>query len=127
LEGVEQEGMEYAPPVLEILVADLVRDHGAGEHVKRAGFEVDHGRGRDTNFRADKRARHDVFGKCGDAAGFIEKVYFPKRRIAGAIRIQGVDAVVFCGDVKNVVRAFAGDRYGRLWCLSWKWRKRSSR
>ena len=37
----------------------------------------------------------------------------PERRIAGAIRIEGVDAIVFCGDVKDVVRAFAGDGDGR--------------
>lgn len=57
---------------------------------------------------------------CGRERRVIfEEAYFPEWRIAEAIRIEGIDAVVFCGD--RTCRWFS---MGVLWDVLWADQKR---
>ena len=91
------------------VVAGRVTDGGAGEHIERSGLDVDDGSGRDADFRPNKRTLHHVFRERNDAARLVEEADFPERRIARAVGVEGINAIVFGGDEEHVVFALAGN------------------
>src|SRR5579864_780109 len=93
----------------EFVIADRVPDHSAGEDIECAALQVNDGCRGDANIGPNKRTLYDVFRWHGNAARLVEKAYFPQRRIAGAERVEGVDAIVLRGDEQNVMRAFTGN------------------
>src|SRR5579859_466415 len=93
----------------EFVIANRVPDHGSGQDIQRAALKVNDGRRGDANIGPNKRTLHGVFRWNGNAASFVEKAYFPQRRIAGVVGVEGVDAIVLGGDEQNVMRAFAGN------------------
>ena len=94
--------------MLEIFVrVDGVPNLGASEHVERAGLDVDHGCGSNPYFRPDEWALNVIFGRNRYTPRLIQKTDQPEGRIARAICIEGVNAVVLGGDIKDIMRAFA--------------------
>src|SRR5690348_5136154 len=93
----------------ELVIANRVPDHGSGKDIERAGFKVNDGCRGDANIGPNKRTLHDVFRWQGNAARLVEKAHFPQRRIGGAVRVEGVNAIVLGGDEQNVMHAFAGN------------------
>jgi len=97
-------------PLLEIVgLKDAFAFLGAGEDVKRSGLEVDDWSGRDANLWRDEEAAGIAFGERRNALAGIGEIDVPERSGRSAVGVEGIDAVVFGGDEKDVVFAFAGN------------------
>ncbi|HEY6183448.1 MAG TPA: hypothetical protein VIW67_14460, partial [Terriglobales bacterium] len=93
------------------VVAHRVADGGAGQHVECSSLDVNDRSGGDADFRVKKRTLHHVSRRRNRAARFVEKTDLPQQSVAGAIGVECEDAVVFGGDIENVVRAVARNFY----------------
>ena len=86
-----------------------VADLGESEHIERSARKVDHGRGGDADFGANKRTLAVVFGDGHRAARLVEQTNLPQWRIAGTNRVERVHVIVLGGNKQNVVLSIAGD------------------
>ncbi len=86
---------------------------GAGEDVHGSGGEVDDGGWGDADFGRDEGALYVAVGERGGAVLGVDEAGVPERGVAGAVDVEGVDAVVLGGGEDYVALAEAGEGEGR--------------
>ena len=102
--GRDRKGMQL---LRELVAADGAAQLCPSQYVESASLQVYDGRGRNSDLGADEPALNVILRWNSLALGLVEKADLPERRIARAVDVEGVDAVVLCGNVQDIVRTFA--------------------